>query len=62
MALINLYLYNPYKVSASYSFSRFDTSVNADADAQCDQGLNVTKTGISGVVGLTWILILNLHI
>ena len=38
MAHINLYLYNPHQVSASYLSASIDASVNADA--QCGQGLS----------------------
>ena len=38
---INLYLYSPHQVSASYTFLRIDTSVNADADADVGQGLTL---------------------
>ena len=45
MAHINLYLYNPHQASASYPVSSIDTSINteadSDADALCDQGLNL---------------------
>ena len=41
MAHINVYLYNSHQDSASYPFSSIDGRANAeaDADAQCDQGL-----------------------
>ena len=46
MAHINLYLYNPHQVSASYHMSSIDSSVNTDADANADSmwpGLKVSK-------------------
>ena len=39
MAHINSYLHNPQQASASYPFSRIDTSVNADPDAWCGSEL-----------------------
>ena len=37
MAHIDLYLYNPHQVSASYPLPSIDASVNADADTAMDK-------------------------